>query len=133
MMIRTLLIITTVLLSLTGYSQENESNWIEVYQDKKVTVSVYNKFKHSKDNGIKAWVKYSYSVPQTSGNTSYVEIKSYLEYNSDYDKSRCFSTTLYNKEGTPVDTYNSEFPKWEYIIPDSLGEVAADFVKAMNE
>lgn len=103
------------------------ADWIPVYEDENVTVLFYDSIKLSND-GCKVWIEWEYKKPKTVGTVKYNSFKDYIEYNVEFDKSRTYTTVFYDNGGQVVDSYESRYPNWEYIVPGSIGEVVAESI-----
>ena len=133
----TFLTITFLLLSLNSFSQ----NWIEVTKDKfgnkfYIKSSIVSKGGDLgiEDSVIKIWLKKTEKkiTDQRSKSKRKVYYNAYMlklmEFDCKNTKSRTLSITGYSSSGVVLGTESIDYAEWEYIVPDSVGEILLEKV-----
>lgn len=98
--------------------------WYEVYRDKDCTVYVGEDIKFTNE-GEKVWLQWQFNTPQKYDDEYYNYYIEYVEYNKDFDKIRSYTTIFYNENGKVIDSYSTDYPRWQYIIPGSKGKATS--------
>lgn len=116
-----LTVLGVISLCLPAFADE----WYVAYQDDEVTVYFYDEIKKTSD-GYRVWIEYDFNKSKTLGKNKYYKaIKFYKEYNKEFDEDRTYVTVWYNSAWKTVDSHESSYPSWHYLIPGSIGyEVA---------
>ena len=114
-----------LVLVLTSFSMK-AGDWIKVYEDSTYTVFLEDEYDEDYD-GYLVWLKCVYKTSQKLGKNKYYKyFISLVQYNSSFTQSRDLKTIAYNKNGKVVDSSEPYYPEWEYIVPDSVGQLLAE-------
>lgn len=120
-------ILFCLLFFIIGLSGVKAAEWILIYEDENLSVSMYDDIKET-DDGYLVWTHWELNEPRTEGNLKFYSMKDYSEYNKYFDKSRSYSTVYYDAAGKVITSYDPAYQKWEYLVPGSVGYAIAESI-----
>jgi hypothetical protein len=107
------------LLSFEQFLAENKGDWVIATTDKGTTYFYNPRKMLCDDKGIlKVWVKAVKQDLKEAGNYSI----SRYDLKCEVNQVRILSQTEYNGKGEVTSDFTSDDPKWQDVVPDSVGE-----------
>lgn len=110
-----------------------ETTWIEIYDDKEVTIYMSKDIRQTDNGGYRVWEKHEYKKPQLINKKTYNYIIALTEYDKYLERFKTFADYYYNKYDKFLHSKIDKFPEWEYVIPDSIGEIIAEIIREVLE
>jgi hypothetical protein len=93
------------------------ANWVKVVQNDDKTAYLDTSSIATEEGYKTAWTKWIYS----SGD--YTEARYLVLYNCESRKTAVRSGVMYKRDGTSISANANDYElKWEYVVPDTLGE-----------
>ena len=110
---------TDRLLSFEQFLAENKGEWVIATTDKETTYFYNPRKLLCDDKGIlKVWIK---AVKQDSKEAGNYSISRY-DLKCETNQIRILSQTAYDSAGEVTSDFTSDDPKWQDVVPDSVGE-----------
>lgn len=79
--------------------------------------------------GNRAWFETRHAKPQKHSNGKFFNTgKALVEMDCSGKRHRFLTGMLYSESGTPISSYTPSYAKWDYVIPDTVGESMYKFV-----
>ena len=100
-------------------------DWVLV--DSNNTDTIFGDADSRTDN--RAWFQFRYAKPQKIGDGKFYNTFRMLdEMDCRGKRYRTLTATAYSKSGNPIGSDTPSYAKWNYVIPDTIGENLYKFV-----
>lgn len=114
--------------------------WIEISKQETETLYIYDNIIDEYGDHL-VWTKTTYNTPEARknamkewGTKNYIfELKVLYSLNSEWSKICTKSSSFYSESGKVLDSYTAPYDDWQYIAPETMGELIRDAAKYIYE